>query len=89
VPLDPTVTARPIVPGFALCQCEKCGAEAYLPEGYAPELAGWEYDETKPTCGNHLGVYYMHRLVEQRPTAGEDTHARGPLSPLRTRKRKR
>lgn len=63
MPLDPTVTVRPKIPGFALCRCEKCGAEAYLAEECAPDLAGWEYDESKPKCGNHSGTYYMHRLV--------------------------
>jgi len=62
MPLDLTETVRPIISGFALCRCEKCGAEAYLPEGYAPEFAGWEYDPDKPKCGNHIGVYYMHRV---------------------------
>lgn len=39
MPLDLIEAARPIISGFALCRCEKCGAEAYLPKGYAPELA--------------------------------------------------
>ncbi len=60
--LDVTVGRRRKVPGFALCRCEKCGAEAYLDEKSAPELAGWEYDETKPRCPNHSGTYYMHRV---------------------------
>ncbi len=64
MPLDVTVTPRVRVRGFVLCRCEKCGAEAYLEQENAPELAGWFYDETKPRCGNHHGTYYMHRLVD-------------------------